>query len=225
MNRGANLRPLETEVKLLTGLLTALLLLFAPGVMVTQASQPLPRVVELKASDGAPLKATYFSAGKPGPGVLLFHQRVSIGGRLLRIRFSNEYGSTALRIGAATVASPAEPGSVKPASLHTLTFGGVLRLRCANPGFSDFRRVMIAVIDASVVIKRLLQDPELPTTSDFPVLQRGAQLTMEMKQHLFDTHYHGVALETPDCVLMTADEHYLRAARDKGCIIGLAEWR
>src|SRR5437773_6187387 len=33
-----------------------------------------PRVVDLKASDGAILKASYFAAAKPGPGVLLFHQ-------------------------------------------------------------------------------------------------------------------------------------------------------
>src|SRR6266581_8206029 len=33
-----------------------------------------PRAVDLKASDGAILKATYFAASKPGPGVLLFHQ-------------------------------------------------------------------------------------------------------------------------------------------------------
>ncbi len=32
------------------------------------------RAVDLKASDGAILKATYFAASKPGPGVLLFHQ-------------------------------------------------------------------------------------------------------------------------------------------------------
>jgi len=32
------------------------------------------RVVEMKASDGTPLKGTYFAAVKPGPGVLLFHQ-------------------------------------------------------------------------------------------------------------------------------------------------------
>jgi pimeloyl-ACP methyl ester carboxylesterase len=31
-------------------------------------------VVELKSSDGTPLKATYFAAAKPGPGVLLLHQ-------------------------------------------------------------------------------------------------------------------------------------------------------
>ncbi len=32
------------------------------------------RVVDLKASDGTKLSATYFDAGKPGPGVLLLHQ-------------------------------------------------------------------------------------------------------------------------------------------------------
>ena len=33
-----------------------------------------PRVVDLKASDGAILKASYLAAAKPGPGVVLFHQ-------------------------------------------------------------------------------------------------------------------------------------------------------
>src|SRR5256885_16526606 len=44
---------------------------------VSRAQQwqpPAPRVVDLKASDGIVLKASYFAAGKPGPGVLLFHQ-------------------------------------------------------------------------------------------------------------------------------------------------------
>jgi pimeloyl-ACP methyl ester carboxylesterase len=33
-----------------------------------------PRVVDLKSSDGTPLKATYRASAKPGPGVLLLHQ-------------------------------------------------------------------------------------------------------------------------------------------------------
>src|SRR5882724_9015817 len=42
---------------------------------VPHAQQPsAPRVVELKAPDGTILKATYFAAVKPGPGVLLLHQ-------------------------------------------------------------------------------------------------------------------------------------------------------
>ena len=32
------------------------------------------RDVDLKSGDGTILKGTYFAAGKPGPGVLLFHQ-------------------------------------------------------------------------------------------------------------------------------------------------------
>ncbi|HEY3784421.1 MAG TPA: hypothetical protein VGL55_04000 [Steroidobacteraceae bacterium] len=48
---------------------------------------------------------------------------------------------------------------------------------------------------------------------------------MELNQHLFDTYYHGVALETPDCVLGTGDERYLRVARAKGRIVSLTEWK
>ena len=39
-----------------------------------QQQQPAARVLDLKASDGTLLKASYFAAAKPGPGVLLFHQ-------------------------------------------------------------------------------------------------------------------------------------------------------
>src|ERR1700690_4202131 len=35
---------------------------------------PSARVIDLKASDGTVLKASYFAAAKPGPGVLLLHQ-------------------------------------------------------------------------------------------------------------------------------------------------------
>ena len=54
----------------LTHTLLAVLLVL-PGAA---QSAPEPRVVSLTAADGAVLKATYFAAGKPGPGVLLLHQ-------------------------------------------------------------------------------------------------------------------------------------------------------
>src|SRR5262245_300059 len=38
------------------------------------AQSSVPRVVTLKGADGTLLKASYFAAAKPGPGVLLFHQ-------------------------------------------------------------------------------------------------------------------------------------------------------
>src|SRR5579864_1823703 len=39
-----------------------------------QSQLPAAQVVDLKASDGSVLKASYFAAAKPGPGVLLLHQ-------------------------------------------------------------------------------------------------------------------------------------------------------
>jgi predicted nucleic acid-binding protein len=65
---------------------------------------------------------------------------------------------------------------------------------------------------------------ELPVLDDPLVLRRGAELAIELKQHLFDTFYHAVALSTPDATLITADERYLRAARGKGRIVSLTDW-
>jgi dienelactone hydrolase len=50
--------------------LTFLLCALACGVSVWSAE----RTVDLTTADGAKLKATYFAAAKPGPGVLLLHQ-------------------------------------------------------------------------------------------------------------------------------------------------------
>jgi dienelactone hydrolase len=50
------------------------LLLAALTFTATALGQASPRVVDLKASDSAILKATYFAAASPGPGVLLLHQ-------------------------------------------------------------------------------------------------------------------------------------------------------
>jgi dienelactone hydrolase len=51
-------------------------LVFALLATATSAAPqvPSPRVVDLRVPDGTVLKATYFSSGKPGPGVLLLHQ-------------------------------------------------------------------------------------------------------------------------------------------------------
>src|SRR5947209_2890224 len=55
------------------------ILLFSTGLIFVMAAlgknnTSVGRAVDLKASDDAILKATYFAAAKPGPGVLLFHQ-------------------------------------------------------------------------------------------------------------------------------------------------------
>jgi predicted nucleic acid-binding protein len=71
----------------------------------------------------------------------------------------------------------------------------------------------------------MLSALELPATDDPLILRRGVELATEIKQHLFDTFYHAVALQTPDTILITADGRYLRAARAKGRIIDLMEWQ
>jgi predicted nucleic acid-binding protein len=70
----------------------------------------------------------------------------------------------------------------------------------------------------------MLNALELAATDDPLVLKRGVELAIELKQHLFDTYYHAVALETPDTTFITADERYLRVARAKGRIVYLMDW-
>lgn len=64
------------DLRILTFLSFASLLFVALVAAPVCAAQevPAPRVVDLKTADGTNLKATYFAAAKPGPGVLLLHQ-------------------------------------------------------------------------------------------------------------------------------------------------------
>jgi lysophospholipase L1-like esterase len=50
--------------------------------------------------------------------------RLSGGGRQVRIRFTNEFGTTPLAIGAAHVALAAPGGAIQPGSDHVITFAG-----------------------------------------------------------------------------------------------------
>ena len=53
----------------------SIFLFLAPCALAYAASEPpAPRTVDLTAADGTSLKATFFAAGAPGPGVILFHQ-------------------------------------------------------------------------------------------------------------------------------------------------------
>ncbi|HEX6737912.1 MAG TPA: alpha/beta hydrolase [Vicinamibacteria bacterium] len=49
------------------------LLLLAAGLPALAADPPAPRAVDVAAPDGVKLKATYYPAAQPGPGVLLLH--------------------------------------------------------------------------------------------------------------------------------------------------------
>jgi predicted nucleic acid-binding protein len=53
--------------------------------------------------------------------------------------------------------------------------------------------------------------------------RRGADLAIQLRQHLFDTLYHAVALEE-GATLVTADEAYFAKAKDLGSITRLADF-
>jgi predicted nucleic acid-binding protein len=81
----------------------------------------------------------------------------------------------------------------------------------------------LAPESASKDITRL-QALELRVNDGPAVLGRGCRLAVDLRQHLFDTLYHAVALETPDATLVTADERYAKAAVEAGRVIRLADW-
>jgi lysophospholipase L1-like esterase len=65
--------------------------------------------------------------------------RISVGGSQVRIRLSNEFGSSPLPVGSVTVAVPNDPASVKSGSIHAVTFGGrdSITIPAGAPALSD----------------------------------------------------------------------------------------
>jgi len=66
---------------------------------------------------------------------------------------------------------------------------------------------------------------EWPVGDDSIVWVRAVQLAPDKKQHIFDTHYHTVALEHESAILVTADERDLIHAAAHGRVLLLRNWR
>jgi lysophospholipase L1-like esterase len=113
--------------------------------------------------------------------------RLSMGGRQLRIRLSNEFGSTPLTIGAATIALSNGVDAVKPESLKALTFDG--RSAVTLP-------------------------PGAPILSDAVDLQvpAGAELSISLyfPERVATPTFHGLALKT---AVITARGDFTHAVR------------
>lgn len=71
---------------------------------------------------------------------------------------------------------------------------------------------------------RDLLEIEQETVADESVYRRAMVLSRRLSHHLFDTLYHALALETPQALLVTADERYHRLARREGCIALLRDF-
>lgn len=81
-------------------------------------------------------------------------------------------------------------------------------------------RVEPGVVDDALVLS---DDMRPVVITGVPVLKRGAELSITLGHHLFDTLYHAVALEE-GATLVTADEVYLAKARALGGIVSLADF-
>ena len=69
----------------------------------------------------------------------------------------------------------------------------------------------------------LLSGLQFAMADDPAVMQQACRLSIGLKQHLFDTLYHAVALEN-DATLISADRRYYMKARRAGRIVYLADW-
>jgi hypothetical protein len=92
--------------------------------------------------------------------------RASIGGSQIRLRFSNEFGSSPLLIGAATVAIPTDASSIKEESIQNVTFEGrnSVEIPTGAPMLSDaisFRLAPGAEISISIYFPTRLTNPTL----------------------------------------------------------------
>ena len=74
------------------------------------------------------------------------------------------------------------------------------------------------VPETAVEDVRLVQAMRLPVTDGPEIMRRACEMSIETGQHVFDTLYHAIALETPNAVLITADETYMRKAKHFGNI-------
>jgi predicted nucleic acid-binding protein len=64
----------------------------------------------------------------------------------------------------------------------------------------------------------------VPVAGGLEVYLQACELAIATGQHVFDTLYHAVALLTPECTLVTADERYYDKARTKGSIVLLRDF-
>jgi predicted nucleic acid-binding protein len=71
----------------------------------------------------------------------------------------------------------------------------------------------------------MLHALELPVRDDVTAFKRASELAIQLNQHVFDTLYHAVALETDGALLVTADHRYLRVTAGYSAVVPLSAWR
>lgn len=78
--------------------------------------------------------------------------------------------------------------------------------------------------EGAVEAMDLLDALDLSVAADADIYKRASRIATQIRQHLFDTLYHALALERA-ATLVTADERYLRRSRTLGSIVALTDWK
>jgi lysophospholipase L1-like esterase len=94
--------------------------------------------------------------------------RPTIGGERIRVRFSNTYGTSALEIGAASIALTDHGSAIVPGSSHPLTFGGAtsVKIPAGAPMLSDPVDLKVSSFD-EVSISIYVPHKTIATTTHF----------------------------------------------------------
>jgi len=78
--------------------------------------------------------------------------------------------------------------------------------------------------EAALEYINVLYALRVPVADGPVVYARACELAITTGQHVFDTLYHAVALTSPDCTLITADERYYDNAHKEGSIMLLRDF-
>jgi hypothetical protein len=143
--------------------------------------------------------ATSPQSGSPNPREPLLNidnqtvrerMRGSIGGSHIQLRFSNEFGSSPLLIGAATVAIPKDASTIKEESIRNVTFEGrnSIEIPAGAPMLSDaisFPLAPGAEISISIYFPKRLTTPTLHASAfKHAALSQHGDFTRERKSTL-----------------------------------------
>ena len=78
--------------------------------------------------------------------------------------------------------------------------------------------------EAALEYINVLYALRVPVADGPGVYACACELAITTGQHVFDTLYHAVALTSPDCTLVTADERYFDKAHGEGAIALLRDF-
>ena len=137
------------------------------------------------------MPAAYQAALRPTAlhGTLRYRFAVSLGGTQIRVRFSNELGTTPLKIGGASIALAGEGVAALPGSLRLLTFGGksAATIPAGAPLLSD--PIDLAVAPMGELVASVFVEGDIPGT---PL--SGTQLALREGNAVEDAGFAGAKM-------------------------------